>query len=69
MSTSAQGTSGPGGRAGFHPAIRERPVRGHHAAPELMLTQFEQISTEQSISSEVRKLIVRMFTNVFNFGP
>ena len=40
MSTSSQGTSGPGGRAGFQPAL-ERMVSEHHAALNPMLDVVE----------------------------
>ena len=34
-----------------------------------MLTRFQQTSSGQSISNEIRRLIVRTFTNIFNFRP
>ena len=68
MSTSSQGTSGPGGRAGFQPALERLPVSGHNPAPEQVLTRLEQTSTEQSISNDIKRLIVRTLADVFIFG-
>ena len=67
MSTSSQGTSGPGGRAGFQPAL-ERLVSGHDPAPEPVLTRLEQTSAEQPTSNDIKRLIVRTLADVFIFG-
>ena len=65
MSTSSQGTSGPGGRAGFRPAL-ERLVSGQNPAPEAVLTLLQQTSTEQSISNDIKRLTVRTSAEVFH---
>ena len=68
MSTPFQGTSGPSGHAGFRPAFGQSAVSGPHAAPALSLISSQQISPEQSISHQLRRLIVRHSIDVFRLG-
>ena len=68
MSAPSQGTSGPGGRVGYQPAP-ERLVSGNHTAPEPLLTWLGQTATEQSVSNEIKRLVVRAFASVLSFRP
>ena len=58
MSTFSQGTSGPSGRTGLRPP-GQPAMSGDHPAPQ-------QISSEQSTSREIRRLIVRLLADFFN---
>ena len=66
MSTPFQGASGPSGRSGLQPAFGQLAVSGDHAAPDSALTSSQQISPEQSISHQLRRLTVSPLTEVFN---
>ena len=59
MYTSSQGASGPSGNAGLPSALGQL-VSGNHSTPQ-------QISPEQSMSREIRRLIVRLLLDVFDF--
>ena len=65
MSTSFQGAPGSGGHIGLHSGLG-RPVSGSYVASEPVLTRLEQISQEQQISNQIRKLTVRFLTIVFD---
>jgi hypothetical protein len=56
MATSSQRASGPGGYAGSKPALGRPVSEKKKAVPEPMLTRSEQISAEQPISNEIRRL-------------
>ena len=68
MSTSSQGTSGPSGHSGLRPAFGQPVVSGSHIESNPASISSRQVSTEQSISNQLRRLIVRLLTNVFNLG-
>jgi hypothetical protein len=59
MYTLSQGTSGPSAHAGLRPAPGQPTVSGNHPAPQ-------QISPEQSMSNEIRRLIVSPLVDVFD---
>jgi len=62
MSTTLfQGASGPSGHTGLRAALGQRAVSGDHPAPQ-------QISPEQSIPREIKRLIVSLLDDVFNPG-
>ena len=65
MSTSYQGASGPSGYGGLRPAPIQ-PVSKNYAKPELVLTQSDQVSQEQLMSNQIRKLTVRPLVDVSN---
>ena len=60
MSTSFQGALASGGHTGLLSGLR-RPVSGIPTVPEPALTQLEQVSQEQSLSNQIRKLTVSLF--------
>ena len=66
MSIPFQGASGPSGHAGLRPALGQQAVSRNHPALQPALTQLEQISTEQPIFREIRRLIVRLFVDAFD---
>ena len=68
MSTPFQGTSGPSGHAGFRPAFGQPAVSRFRAAPDPLLISLQQISPEQSISHQLRRLIVRHSADAFRLG-
>ena len=61
MSTPSQGISGPSGRTGLQPSLQ--PPSGIYAAPRQALTQMSQ---EQSMVNQIRKLTVRLLIVVFD---
>jgi len=65
MSTSLQGALGPSGHAGSFSGLAQ-PVSGNHVEPSQVLIGLEQISQEQSISNQIRKLTVRLLIGVSN---
>ena len=66
MSTPFQGASGPSGQAGLRPAFGQPAVSRNHTAPEPVLTELQQMSPEQSISYQLRRLVVRLLTDIFD---
>lgn len=56
MSTPSKGISGPSGRIGLQP-FHGQPFIGNYRTPEPVLTQ---ISPEQSMADEIRKLTVSL---------
>jgi len=66
MSTSLQGASGPSGHAGLRPAFGQPAVSGNDTAPEPVLTKLQQMLQERSISDQLKTLIVRPLTGVFD---
>ena len=68
MSTPPQETSGPRGLAGSHPTFGQLAVRENHTTLNLALTSLQQIPQEQSTAHQLRGLIVRLSTTVFNIG-
>lgn len=65
MSTPLQGASGPSGHAGSGLALGQPVVSASHIAPQPVLTRLKQVSPEQSTFREIRRLIVRLFTDPF----
>jgi hypothetical protein len=59
MPTLSQGASGPSTHAGLRAALGQPAVSGNHPAPQ-------QISSEQPISREIRRLIVRLLIDFFD---
>ena len=59
MSTVSQGASGSTAHTGFRPALGQPMVSGNHPA-------LQQILPEQSISRDIKRLIVRPFVDVFD---
>ena len=59
MSTISQGASGSTAHSGLRPALGQPAVSGNHPTPQ-------QIPPEQSISHEIKRLIVRPFFNVLD---
>ena len=68
MSTPFQGASGPSGHAGFRPAFGQPAVSGLRAAPSPLLISLQQIPPEQSISHQLRRLIVRHSIDLFRLS-
>ena len=66
MSTPFQGASGPSGHAGSRPAFGQPAVSRNYAAPQPVLISLQQISPEQPVSHQLRKLTVRLLVDVFN---
>ena len=66
MSTPFQGASGPSGQAGFGTTFGQPTVGGNHVAPKPVVISLQQISPEQSISHQLRRLTVRLLDNIFN---
>ena len=65
MAAPPQGTSGPSGLAGLRPAFGQPMVCENHAASNLAFTSLQQTTQEQSTSHQLRRLIVRLSTNIF----
>jgi hypothetical protein len=65
MSTPLQGTSGPSGSAGLRPAFGQPVVSVNHITWSLALTLLKQVSPEQPILREIKRLIVRLFIDTF----
>ena len=61
MSTPSKGTSGPSGRTGLQPSLQ--PLSGNYAVPRQALTQMSQ---EQSMVNQIRKLTVRLLIGFFD---
>ena len=66
MSTPFQGASGPSGHAGTAPAFGKLAVSENHTAPEPSLMSFQQTSPEQYVSHQLRRLTVRLLSDVFD---
>lgn len=67
MSTPFQGASGPSGLAGLRPSLGQPAVSGNGVAFESALMLLQQIPPEQSMSRELRRLIVRLLVCAFDF--
>ena len=67
MSTPFQGASGPSGLAGLRPTLGQPSVSGNNVASESALISLQQIPPEQSVSRELRRLIVRLLVCAFDF--
>ena len=65
MSTSFRGAPGSSGHAGLRSGPGQ-PVSRNHTTPGPVLTRLGQPSQEQLLSSQIRKLTVRLLTNVFD---
>ena len=70
MSTPFQGPSGPSGLAGLQPTLGQPAVSENGVASdeEPALISLQQISPEQSMTRELRRLIVRLLVGAFGFG-
>lgn len=66
MSIPFQGASGPSGNAGLRSAFGQPVVRGNQIALEPTLMSLQQISPEQPILREIRRLIVSLLIDAFD---
>ena len=67
MSTPFQGASGPSGLAGLRLTLGQPSVSGNDVASESALILLQQIPSEQPMSRELRRLIVRLLVCTFDF--